>query len=203
MAKNKRTYLEQQELRLRWAERRLSLLVKENTRLKEVAYYDALTRESAVLSRYGFIERLQTRLTEVDERDRRGEIRQSGLLYIDLNDFKPINDQYGHETGDAVIRAFAQAVQSVLRGSDILGRLGGDEFAILARVRGEEGLHRLETRVQQALAVASVMNKGVELSVKASIGKTLLEPGDSVEEIICRADRLMYQNKLLKKKQQS
>lgn len=201
MARKYRTFLDQQDIRLRWAERRLSLLVKENTRLKEVAYYDALTRESAALSRYGFIERLQTRLTEVDERGRRGETRQTGFLYIDLDDFKPINDRYGHDTGDAVIRAFAQAVQSVLRGTDILGRLGGDEFAVLARVRGEAGLNRLKSRIQQAIAIASVNYRGTELSIKASIGKTFLSPGDSVEEILNRGDQLMYQDKLLKKTQ--
>jgi diguanylate cyclase (GGDEF)-like protein len=198
--KKYRTFLDQQELRLRWAERRLSRLLKENEHLKEIAYYDGLTRESAVLSRYGFIERLQGRLTEVDERNRRGETRQTGFLYIDLNDFKAVNDQYGHDAGDAVIRAFAQAVQDVLRGSDILGRLGGDEFAVLARVRGEDGLHRLKTRVQQAIAIASVIHKGVELSVRASIGMTILTPGDNVRDILVRADRLMYEDKSFQKR---
>lgn len=195
MAKSKeRTRTREQEL-----EQRVKALEKQVEQLKEVAYYDELTRESAVLSRYGFMERLKARLTEVDHRNQRGEAREMCVLYIDLDDFKVVNDLYGHEAGDAVLKAFATEVQGVLRGSDIIGRLGGDEFVVLAWVRGEDGSTRLKNRVQQAITLTSVRYRNHEIFVRASIGISTLSPGDSVERLLDRADQLMYEEKVNKK----
>ena len=204
MAKKCRTYLDQQEVRLRWANRRLSRLENENKQLKQVAYYDELTRESAVLSRYGFMEHMKARATEIDDRTRRGESRQNALLFIDLDKFKAVNDKYGHEAGDIVLQAFASAVQSVLRGSDVIGRIGGDEFAVVARVSKNAGLLRLKYRIEQAIALVSVVYQGTKLPVSASVGGALFRsdegngPNDIIKKTLRRADEDMYYAKRTK-----
>lgn len=123
------------------------------------------------------------------------------LLLIDLNKFKPINDQYGHDAGDAVLVDVALRLQDQIRAEDAAGRFGGDEFMVL--------LAQLETDRQQAInEVAKVTQriltslrepisfKGESLQISASIGICMLGPDSpALETVIKQADEAMYQAK--------
>jgi diguanylate cyclase (GGDEF)-like protein len=172
----KKTRTKEQELEIenRWLKRQHRRSAQEIVRYKEIAYYDTLTAEARVLTKFGFLEQLKSRLSEVEARTLRGDVRQNALLYIDMDDFKVINDTYGHSAGDIVLKAVSKAIQDGLRDSDVLGRLHGDEFAILARVRGEEGLARLQWRIKNTITLLRVQCKGEEVTVRASIGGSTL-----------------------------
>lgn len=123
---------------------------------------------------------------------------------FDLNNFKQINDTYGHQAGDNLLKQFGQELRSQFRGSDIVGRWGGDEFLALldgdltgARSRIEQ-MHRWvfgEYTIQ-----VDATRKPVKARVDASVGVAQWQPGDTVQEIIHRADAAMYKEKELARK---
>jgi diguanylate cyclase (GGDEF)-like protein len=122
-----------------------------------------------------------------------------GVLFIDLDGFKPINDTYGHVVGDAVLMATADRLRAAVRGSDLAARLGGDEFVIVY-----EGLHNcdaLETataRIEAMLGEAIVLGNELVLTVGASIGHVLATGDDEPEDLIERADLDMYRVKRMR-----
>ncbi|XUO87289.1 diguanylate cyclase [Halomonas sp. KM072] len=118
------------------------------------------------------------------------------LLFIDLDDFKPVNDRFGHGVGDQLLQAVAQRLRQRLRGGDHVGRIGGDEFvAMLGGPVGAEEALRVADQLCQALAVPFTLSVG-EVHVSASIGVALL-PLHAAEEstLIHCADQAMYQAK--------
>lgn len=118
------------------------------------------------------------------------------LLFIDLDDFKPVNDRFGHGVGDQLLQAVAQRLLQRLRGGDRVGRIGGDEFvAMLGGPVGAEEALRVADQLCQALAVPFTLSVG-EVHVSASIGVALL-PLHAAEEstLIHCADQAMYQAK--------
>jgi diguanylate cyclase (GGDEF)-like protein len=115
------------------------------------------------------------------------------LAYIDLNNFKQVNDTYGHKMGDEALRALARAMVANLRSSDLLGRMGGDEFAILFT-------HSDERMAAQALdKIRNVLLRGVtqhQLVITISVGVTTLQPSvQNIDEMLVLADELMYKAK--------
>jgi diguanylate cyclase (GGDEF)-like protein len=118
------------------------------------------------------------------------------LLLVDLNRFKSINDDFGHEAGDRVLSVTASRLQEHLRGSDVIARTGGDEFVILLADRPPRArLDAMLTRLSQALA-APVGFEGGELSISASIGIACFpEDADTLEGLQRAADRAMYRAK--------
>ncbi len=122
------------------------------------------------------------------ERNRRYG-RPMALLYLDLDDFKAVNDQHGHQTGDAVLRLVAEAVRAAVRQADIVGRMGGDEFAVLMP----------ETDGALADAAAARLAGGIRTvfrgspSVTASIGVVACVGTEtSPDELLRKADQAMY-----------
>ena len=113
------------------------------------------------------------------------------LLLLDLDDFKAINDRYGHESGDRALREIALAIQQRLRAADVAGRIGGDEFGVLLPQTGREGAEALARdlgrAVQQALAPP--------LSATTSIGIATLEAAGGANDLLAEADRFLYQAK--------
>ncbi len=110
------------------------------------------------------------------------------LVLADLDSFKAINDTYGHDVGDEVVRGVAGAIRAGARVPDVVGRIGGDEFAILlpetSSVRAEQVAHRLQ---------AHVRNCELPVAVTVSYGTaTWLGPGDSLADVIRRADQALY-----------
>jgi len=118
------------------------------------------------------------------------------LLMLDLDHFKDINDQHGHAAGDAVLKAFAQAVQASLRKTDSAGRMGGEEFAVLLPETAPEAARNFAERLRQTVAAMPIAFENKTLSVTVSIGVTSLDPADlAPEDALRRADQAMYKAK--------
>jgi diguanylate cyclase (GGDEF)-like protein len=114
------------------------------------------------------------------------------LLYLDINDFKTINDDYGHEIGDQVLIALADAMLASVRDSDIVGRLGGDEFTALVMVQEANDFEHIQNRIHKSLK-SNIASRELP-SVNVSIGYALAEEAN-IDELIAEADRKMYQQK--------
>jgi diguanylate cyclase (GGDEF)-like protein/PAS domain S-box-containing protein len=118
-----------------------------------------------------------------------------GLVYLDLDRFKAVNDAHGHDVGDAVLVAAGRRLLAATRAVDTVCRLGGDEFVVLcAPVGGEAGLHDLVHRLTVGPPVATD-HDGVPVEVTWSVGAALVEPGDDLDAALRRADAEMYRAK--------
>lgn len=164
--------------------------------LFERAHFDPLTG----LANRGL---LSDRIGHALERcQRSGE--HAALLMIDLDDFKQINDGYGHDIGDSFLREIATALRSSVRDSDTVARLGGDEFAILLEgLRHAEGALQIAAKLQ-AISQQIVRVGGIELRPALSIGVSLFTPESSrfTSEWLCKAaDIALYRAKSLGKNQ--
>jgi len=115
-----------------------------------------------------------------------------GLLFIDLDAFKAVNDTLGHAAGDRLLTVVAERLSAVVRGTDMLARLAGDEFVVLAGdVRDPAQLAELSERVAGAFA-QPVLLDGTSVPVRASIGGALFTAGQTREDVLHRADLAMY-----------
>ncbi|WP_449285969.1 PhnD/SsuA/transferrin family substrate-binding protein [Marinobacter sp. PE14] len=167
----------------------ISRLKEQERKLRIMAHYDALT---GMPNRVLFADRLQQAMALTR--------RQSGKLavvYIDLDEFKPVNDAFGHEAGDQLLVEIAHRMRSELREEDTLARLGGDEFAaIVMNVQDDPALEsllmRLLARVAEPVWVA---DHSVEVS--ASVGYTLFPQAEDLDgdQLLRQADQAMYQAK--------
>jgi diguanylate cyclase (GGDEF)-like protein/PAS domain S-box-containing protein len=124
---------------------------------------------------------------------------QFGALFIDLDNFKNVNDSYGHEAGDALLRAAAKRVTRAVRDEDRVFRIGGDELAVLlVDARTEHGATLVGERVLESLKRPYVLPSAGRIEVSASIGLALSSVhGTSPEEVLDAADQAMYQAKRL------
>jgi len=127
--------------------------------------------------------------------DYRRQASDFGILFIDIDHFKDFNDRYGHLLGDKVLRATANTLRQNLRGSDSCGRWGGEEFVVLAHNLDLAGLAKVAEKLRRAVADTGIREKDADLRVTVSVGGSLIRPGDSLESLLERADRLMYESK--------
>jgi diguanylate cyclase (GGDEF)-like protein/PAS domain S-box-containing protein len=119
-----------------------------------------------------------------------------GLLVIDLDEFKNINDCFGHMFGDRALRVVGEMLSHSLRPTDAVGRWGGDEFVAFVHSVDLEILKRLAERcVRMVKQVAIPFDLGHEIQLSVSIGAALVRRGENAEQILHRADELMYQSK--------
>jgi diguanylate cyclase (GGDEF)-like protein len=119
----------------------------------------------------------------------------AALLYLDLDDFKHINDRHGHSAGDAMLRAVTKVLGRYVRESDIVARIGGDEFALLLWGCDEANAVAKALTLEAAVDRTSATHEGAALTVAASVGAALLLPLDQPGETMERADRAMYARK--------
>jgi diguanylate cyclase (GGDEF)-like protein len=155
-------------------------------RLARLAFYDALT---GLANRSLFYERFGEFL-----RSRRN-VQSCGVMFLDLNGFKRINDVYGHDTGDFVLCEFANRVRGAVRESDLVARLGGDEFAILVPCVDKDQLEALAGRILTAVS-RNISSGGADIPVGASIGLAMFpECGDTPQQLLQAADMAMYEAK--------
>ena len=118
-----------------------------------------------------------------------------GLLFLDLDGFKAVNDTFGHEAGDRVLIETGSRLVAATRAVDRVCRVGGDEFAVLcAPVDGDEGMQELVARIR-SLPPVRVLVEGEPLAVLGSIGAVLVEPEDHLDDALRRADVAMYDHK--------
>lgn len=118
-----------------------------------------------------------------------------GILFLDIDHFKAFNDQYGHGTGDDVLRTIAETFRSNLRNSDIIGRWGGEEFVGVFICKDESSLLQTAEKIRILTEKTSIAYGDQTLRVTISIGATLYQKGETADEVIQRADRLLYKSK--------
>lgn len=117
------------------------------------------------------------------------------LFYLDLNNFKPINDNFGHACGDRVLQIVAARLQTMVRKNDVVARVGGDEFAILFQRTEAEPPERMTTALADHLS-APIHLFGQQFSVGCSIGICEIDGSNSnIDELLAKADNAMYQAK--------
>ncbi len=157
-------------------------------RLHHMAHHDALT---GLPNRVTLLDRLGQAILASKRSN-----RQIGVLYLDVDHFKSINDQHGHQAGDEVLRQIAERLRRVLRASDTVARLGGDEFVIVAPgLRVEDDALSLGRKILE-LFNRPMSIEGLELDVRLSIGVALcpVDEGDA-ETLLRHADQAMYRSK--------
>lgn len=122
---------------------------------------------------------------------------QMALLFLDLNGFKPINDQYGHEAGDKMLKMVALRLARMVRASDLVARLGGDEFVLLvADLADKEGVCGIIAKINAEIAHPVLLHDGIEVGVTASVGVALYpRDGEDIEALLSHADAAMYEAK--------
>ena len=163
-------------------------MVEQEEQIRHMAHHDILT---GLPNRALFIDRAEQALALAYRNQ-----RSVAVLFIDLDRFKPINDQYGHDAGDVVLRTIGKRLQDKLRASDTVCRQGGDEFVVLLPdFKQREDLENLAYKLRAAIEEPCEVD-GNLLQVSVSIGIAMYpEHGESVEMLIQRADAAMYQAK--------
>lgn len=158
----------------------------EHDRLRRLSESDSLT---GVLNRAGFDRYLQERMIP-------GIAENIGLLYIDLDHFKPVNDRYGHATGDEVLRVVAHRFRHLVRTTDTVARLGGDEFAIvLNAVRNQREVQQIANKIVAAARKPIAVGEHV-IRIGASVGASFdASQAGGWQSLVERADASAYQAK--------
>jgi diguanylate cyclase (GGDEF)-like protein/PAS domain S-box-containing protein len=119
-----------------------------------------------------------------------------GILFIDIDNFKSVNDRYGHETGDEVLRLVAQTLSRSLRPFDLSGRWGGEEFLAVILNVDEAYLAVVAERVRALIRQTRIPLQDTHLQVTVSIGAAMARRDDTPETLLNRADGLMYRSKM-------
>jgi diguanylate cyclase (GGDEF)-like protein/PAS domain S-box-containing protein len=155
-------------------------------RLAHLAFHDSLT---GLANRALFRDRVQHALARSS---RSGHLASEvAVVFLDLDDFKTINDSLGHAMGDALLQAVAARLQQCVRAADTVARFGGDEFAVLLDQPDADGPAIAARRILDALALPLPV-RGKELHVAASLGVAVAAPGEGPDELIRNADAAMY-----------
>ena len=154
--------------------------------------FDQLTQ---IHNRFSFERCIELQIEEAHQR-----AGVFGLIYVDLNDFKQVNDNYGHQVGDLLLSQVAARMKQRLRGRDILARLGGDEFAILLpTIRNRTEIDEVARRLEQAFAELFELDSYL-IPGSASFGCAMYpEDGKKKDELLNAADASMYVDKQTKK----
>jgi diguanylate cyclase (GGDEF)-like protein len=184
------TRLDANRLRVARSMAHMAAMLLENTRLvdqlRQQALHDSLTGlPNRALFRDRLAQALQRRARISDDR--------SAVLFLDLDDFKDVNDGLGHAVGDALLRVVAERLRSTLRGSDTAARLGGDEFAVLIEDgAGVDDVTAIADRIVDSIA-SPIAIADQEVSMRVSVGVAVSpEGGESVDELLTNADAAMY-----------
>lgn len=169
-------------------------IASQNERIEYLQSLSLTDEITGLINRRGFAEQLRRTLANARRYGHTGV-----LIYCDLDNFKNVNDTYGHCGGDAVLRHVAEVSLASLREIDTVARIGGDEFAMLiAQTRWSDGAKRSDT-LQWNLESIPCDFRGQQIPVKISLGLEAYGPEDSPEDLLRRADMAMYHEKRNKK----
>lgn len=159
----------------------------EHSRIKDLAMLDGLTE---LFNRRIFDETLAQKVKCPD-------MRPVSLLLIDLDDFKKVNDVFGHQAGDQVLKTFARILKDSCRGQDLVARFGGEEFAIILSQTKAVTAHAIAQRIRNRLAKTVFTFDDRQLMMTASIGLASCDKGSSIftSNLVKQADRALYQAK--------
>ncbi len=162
-------------------------LIQSREALAHQATHDPLT---GMLNRRAILVHLDQELARAT---RRGEALAVGMC--DIDHFKRINDTYGHQAGDEVLRGLTKILNDNLRKYDSVGRMGGEEFLMIVPLKEETDYMSLFTRVCAQVAASTIMTRAGALSVSVSIGVACAVAGSTVDEILGTADVALYRAK--------
>ena len=161
---------------------------KRRKHLEQEAQIDPLTG----IANRRVIERYLTREIKRYKRDK----TVFSLIFIDIDDFKAINDTYGHRVGDKCLQILVGRMKEVLRAGDLLGRYGGDEFVVFLTETGQKAAQVVANKLSSAISKTCFVYRDAEIVLSVSIGLTQVEEGDArPEQIIERADSALYEAK--------
>jgi diguanylate cyclase (GGDEF)-like protein len=171
---------------------RIGLLLAQRTADQEALRYQAHHDElTGLVNRRRFF----ALLDQAVDRCHRGTLPSIAVLYCDLNKFKAVNDRYGHEAGDHILRTFADRLTAAIRTEDLAARIGGDEFLILCPAADAGDAEALRIRVQE-LATRPMHWAGQEFTIGATVGIAVGRGGDlSGDALVRAADTEMYARK--------
>lgn len=161
--------------------------VQERTQaLDRLSKTDPLTE---LLNRRGMSERLEAELVRMAR-----EARPVGILWLDVDHFKEINDQYGHATGDLALKAIAGIIEAELRRYDVVSRWGGDEFLVMLQPASTDVLAALGERIRSGVASCRTVldPAGAVVALSVSIGGALARPGEDLDSLLHRGDTALY-----------
>ncbi|RMH50064.1 MAG: sensor domain-containing diguanylate cyclase [Zetaproteobacteria bacterium] len=154
-------------------------------KLRHSAYHDALTD---LPNRVLLYDRLEQAISRAHRFGRR-----VGVLFVDIDGFKPVNDNHGHDAGDLLLQQIAGRLQACVRASDTVARVGGDEFVLLLESRSAEDIAGVARKVLHAMQQPFPLEGGLVCHIGASIGISIYpEHGVEREELVKRADAAMY-----------
>ncbi len=165
----------------------LLAMSKERTELrhKTAAMIDPLT---GLLNRRAFLQDADALMQQQIARD-----RPIGVLLVDLDHFKSINDRFGHAVGDKVLQIFAKTARTNLRQTDLVGRLGGEEFTVMLADASIDNAYLVADRLRKAFAAAAAVIEGEALYATASIGvSVIVDPSQDLAKLITLADQALY-----------
>ncbi len=163
-------------------------LTKDIEKLKSIAMYDQLTN---LANRRYLQSYLESKLIEFKNLN-----VNFGIAFIDIDDFKKVNDVYGHDIGDEVLKVISKTLQSSVRKNDLVGRWGGEEFIAIFSGISQENLKIITEKLRMLVENSTLRNTILKTNVTISIGATLFREEDTIDSFINRADQLMYQSKL-------
>ncbi len=166
---------------------RVAALTDLNAELRQLSLLDPLTE----VGNRRFLE--QQLVARLNEQDRYGW--RVGVLFVDVDRFKEINDRHDHIVGDRVIRMVARTLVNGIRSFDVVGRWGGDEFVVLVVNVDEEQLHIVSEKLRRLIESSGFAEGRETIRVTVSIGAALTVAGEDPEAVIRRADRLMLASK--------
>ncbi len=170
--------------------------IKLHEEIEKLAMTDSLT---GIFTRRYILERFEEEL----KRAKAKKIRLSFLM-LDVDHFKSINDQYGHLTGDQILREIARVVQESIREIDIVGRYGGEEFCVVLPDTDKEGASYVAERIRTSVEETSIKVYDVIIKTTVSIGISLFpDHGEDSQEIIEKADSALYHVKKMGRNQVS
>jgi len=119
-----------------------------------------------------------------------------GVIFIDIDNFKNVNDTYGHQIGDEVLKMVSKSLQSVLRKTDIIARNGGEEFVAVLPIDSIDSLRRIAEKLRILVQNSVIRSESYDIQVTISLGATMALEDDSFISLVNRSDNLMYKSKV-------
>ena len=165
----------------------ITQLKSEKDKLEELAYTDPLTGLS---NRRFFLEEMK-RVLETAKRYK----EPLSILMLDVDNFKRINDEYGHDVGDMILKQLAEVIRRSIRSSDIAARFGGEEFIVALPKTDEKGALMVAERIRQEFKKSKVKVDGKDVGTTVSIGVATLDEGYDLDRLIKEADEALYEAK--------